>query len=234
MPRLILANAEGADNIEVVLRSSAFHGGRVNVLKAIHTGSAYQIPTGFNTFILREATPASFTVTLPPGTYSAVSFGVALAAALNATAAVNTYACNVNVDTGLLSVTLTAGATNFAFWLTGLPRMAAVMGFAAANPAPAGVVLTGVFPVRLNPSYYLLVSPTLSSGATGPALTDHRGAVALLGYDRGRYTSQSYVEDDRTYYELNGGHVEFFLQDEFGVSPVVLNNGKLVVDLAVD
>jgi len=232
MPRIILESVAGANTATVTLRSSHLQGSRVVLESAVHSGSGYQLLAG-STFTLREATPASFTVTLTQGTYSATSFATMLQTALNASGAANTYAVAVSLDTGLLTTTLSAGATNFAFWFSAAQvRESVVMGFAVATPAPAAVTLTSTFAVRLLPSYYLLKSNDLLSAASGGSLTGGYTTLALLG-SAGRFTPYEFqAEPSGEGFITSGSELTVRLVDEFGTD-VNLNGGVLAVDLQV-
>lgn len=233
MPRLVVSNIAPADVIDVNLNAgTAFvHGTRVNIRRAVHSGSAYQVATPNNTLRLREATPATFTVTLPPGNYTGVAGAAALQAAINGTAGIaNTYAVAFNASTGRLTFSLTAGATNFSLWLANEPRMAAILGFAAADPAPAAVTLTGAFPVRFAATLYYLCSPSVTGGGTGPSLT-RWPVIALLANAGGAFGSQ-YTDEIETSYELGGSEFVAWLVDEFG-ERAVLNGGLLAIDLTI-
>lgn len=234
MPRLVVANVPPANRIDVVLQGSAAFtdGVRVSMRRVVHTGSAYQVSATSNTFTLLEGA-VNITITTTAGNYSSASFAAMLQAALNAGAGVvNTYAVAINADTGILTVTLTAGVANFSFQLATFARMAAIMGFAATSPAATAVTISGIYPVRLSPSYYLLVSPSLNSGRTGPSLTGQQ-AIALLAFEGGRYASQV-LDETETAYAISSSSFEAWLVDEFGEGPVNLNNGLLAIDLELD
>lgn len=233
MPRIVVENFDAATN--TIQNSATFvpAGSLVSdrsayVERVAHSNSWYFIDVPRNTFQLLEGAGPAVTVTLTPGNYARVSFATEVARALNAAGgAGNTYACAVNADTGVLSVSLTAGATNFAFQLASFPRMAAHLGFAASNFAASGVTQAGSLPVRIAPTFVYLAG----LGVKYHGLTNR--AIMLLPCGE-RFTPVEYENSAPEKMVIADGSLEFFLVDEFGARVGDLRGGILAVDIHVD
>lgn len=229
MPRACTQNLWTANEVIVQLPSTELQDGAFILNRAVHSGSAYQVVAPFNMFIIFESTPAQFVVTIPPGNYANASFATACQVAINGSGAVNTYGCAVNANTGLLTVTRTAGVLTFGLGFLASPRMAQITGFPQANMAAAFVAVVGTFPIRISPTVYYLCSRELSGGqALGVP-----GAIAILPVELGRFASQYTDEITTEKYTIHTGQITLFLRDEFGLEPVNLNGGLLAVDYTV-
>ncbi len=220
----------GADSIAFTISGVPLTNGRVALLRAILTASPYQIAAGSNTFTLRESTPADFVVTLTPGNYTGIAAATHIATQIAATAATNTYSVTFNPSTGYLTIARTAGAVTFGLQLAATPRMAAIMGFAATNFAATSTTVTSTMPVRLQASFYYLVSQTLNAGFTATIADDHR--IAILGADNGAYQITSTTLDQMVWYTPTTQNLVFSLVDEFG-GAVLLNGGMLAIQVLI-
>lgn len=135
----------------------------VELLAGTIPATPYTLDTGFNTFMILEGT-VRFLVTLPPSFYTPASLAAALGSALNAISGrQNTYKAELDVVTGQLVVTLTAGATPYSFlFTTGTPSddyektsgallqvntPATVLGFPSADATAVIGTLRSPYPV---------------------------------------------------------------------------------------
>ena len=228
--RLCTDSGGGTSNeIALTLTGEALAASELAILRAGFTGSGYQIATGLATLELNEG-GVTFTITLTPGNYTAVSFAAHLQGVLNALGAANTYAVTISADTGLLTTSITAGAANHAYRFVGFGRMAAIMGYAATNPAIAATTTTSTYPVRLSAAFYYLVSNTCIAGPVTNLVNSRR--VAVLAAEGGRFGVNDSLQDETIFYAQREGRAQFSLVDEFG-DAVPLNGGLLWVDCLI-
>ena len=193
------------------------------IRRVIHTQGWLFLRAPDNTFTLREAVATDFTITVPASNYTLAAFATALQTALNAVGAANTYVVTPTAATGIITMTLSAGATNFSFRLASFTRMAAHLGFTATDNAPAGVTIASAFAVRLAPAFVFLCCSGMSLSTGGPSIVSNAfttvgvpPVVATLA-TTGAFTSQEYNEDpsDDYHFRISSNSIVFTLYDEF-------------------
>lgn len=206
----------------------------VSIRRATVSCSWYHISAALgNTFDLREAA-TDYTVTIPAGNYSITSIATALQTAIAATLAANTYTVATNTDTGVLTITRTAGAANWSVRFASYPRMAKVLGFAATDQAPAAVVsVSGSSPVWLEPAYVWLNSPEISRVMQ---VVDGYQKIAAIPVST-MFENATLENDAETDIYATGfvtyiGRYRFYLTDEFSDTVrLPMNGGTIMVEV---
>ena len=152
----------------------------------------YTIDTPFNSFMF-DTGSAKKILTIPPGSYSATTLPIKLAALLSAADGVNTYTVSIDSSTQIVSVT-SSGSNSFGFLfgtgsnyvslfnpaLQQRKNPATILGFTDTDFYCTNKVLTAPYPVNLFPlqRIYLymnyessvdLRSVVLGGGRTGPS-----------------------------------------------------------------